>query len=204
MDSRIAKALVASLVLLFGAASEASAEPNYQDVLRLRTGEFVHTRQGACVRTRWLNDRDLCGPVLVVRERGAAELTREERTIYFLFDHSDLTPGAHEKLNSLAEILKSDGTVEYAKIAGYADRIGSIQYNDRLSQRRAQTVRNYLVSRGYLNSQVVETRWFGKRYPSVTCPDIQSRTKLIRCLQPDRRVEVEVQFYPENAPEPPL
>ena len=50
------------------------------------------------------------------------------------------------RLDTLANVLKSDQSVKEAKIVGYADRIGSVSYNEQLSQKRAETVRDYLIA----------------------------------------------------------
>jgi OOP family OmpA-OmpF porin len=77
---------------------------------------------------------------------------------------------------------------------GYADRIGSVSYNDRLSQRRAQVIEKYLRNRGYLNTTVTQTQWLGKSASVTDCPEGLSRSALISCLHRDRRVTVEMQY----------
>ena len=74
---------------------------------------------------------------------------------------------------------------------GHADRLGSNDYNQKLSEKRADAVRAYLVSKGVEQSKV-ETLGFGKTLPVKACPDQKDRKQLIECLQPDRRVEIEV------------
>lgn len=82
--------------------------------------------------------------------------------------------------------------VEVVVATGYTDRIGSDKYNDRLSLRRAQAVKSYLVSKG-VPANKVYTEGKGKRNPITgnTCKQ-KNRKQLIACLAPDRRVEVEV------------
>ena len=81
-------------------------------------------------------------------------------------------------------------TYDEITIAGHADRLGSDAYNQKLSERRANAVKAYLVSRGVPASKIrAEGR--GESEP-VTGDDCKgSRGKaLISCLQPDRRVDV--------------
>jgi OOP family OmpA-OmpF porin len=74
---------------------------------------------------------------------------------------------------------------------GYTDRIGSDKYNDRLSLRRAQAVKAYLVSKG-IEANRIYTEGKGKRNPVTTGCNQKNHKQLIACLAPDRRVEVEV------------
>jgi OOP family OmpA-OmpF porin len=84
---------------------------------------------------------------------------------------------------------------EVITVNGYSDRIGSHEYNMRLSTRRAEAVRAYLVDTAGLPAGKVVARGLDGSDP-VTKPNEcvgEKRTpKLIVCLQPDRRVDVEV------------
>ncbi|MBV8938604.1 MAG: OmpA family protein [Alphaproteobacteria bacterium] len=181
-----------------------AAEADNRDVVHDSGGHIVVNSFGNCVRTKWMSDADACGAAPPPKAVAApapmhATIAKEDRTVYFPFNKSALTPESRTKLNSLANTLKSDKQVKEARIFGYADRIGSVSYNDKLSKKRAETVRNYLESRGFVNSRVTETRWFGKSEPKTDCPNNLSRKDLIACLQPDRRVEVEIDYLPEGS-----
>ena len=76
-------------------------------------------------------------------------------------------------------------------VNGHADRLGSPQYNQKLSERRADAVKAYLVKQGATAAKI-ETYGFGKTLQVKSCPDQKDRKALIECLQPNRRVEVEV------------
>jgi OOP family OmpA-OmpF porin len=203
------------LVLMLGASAlsgcadwggPSRAELDYRDAVRTTEGQVVRSTNGACVRTQWMNDRDVCAPQTVtvktqVQQRvesRAAQLTQEQRTVYFEFDRAELTPAARARLDTLADVLKADQTVREARVVGYADRMGTRSYNRRLSQARALAVKNYLVGRGYLNAQVVATRWLGEERPTAQCPRIKNREEMIACLAPDRKVEVEIIFNPRE------
>jgi len=82
--------------------------------------------------------------------------------------------------------------LELVLVTGHTDRIGSQQYNQRLSERRADAVRDYLVSKGVPRDKI-ETLGMGKTQPvpGVVCNQ-KSQKELIACLAPNRRVEVEV------------
>lgn len=202
------KILMLTGLILVGAAGVASAEADYRDVVRDSEGQVVHSTDGQCVRSSWYVDRDLCASQPIAQRtvrvaqqtvtqrqevRRAATLTQEDRTVYFKFNRAALTPEGKERLGTLANVLKSDESVKDAKVVGYADRIGSDSYNEKLSQKRAETVRDYLIANGYTNASVTETRWVGESEPSTSCP-AEKRAKLIECLHNDRRVEVEIGY----------
>ncbi|MGB9153811.1 MAG: OmpA family protein [Alphaproteobacteria bacterium] len=199
MTCRNAKYLILATSMLIGAAGTARADNH--DVLRDMEGQIVHSSNGNCVRTRWPAAQDPCAPQTVTQQTvvqtqtvSAASLTQEQRTVYFNFNRSVLTPEAKSRLDTLATVLKGDANVKEARVVGTADRIGSVAYNDKLSQKRAETVRDYLIAQGYTNARVTETRWVGKSEPITNCPGNKVNSKLISCLQNDRRVEVEIVF----------
>jgi OOP family OmpA-OmpF porin len=118
----------------------------------------------------------------------------------FEFNRSALTPDARAKLDK--EIVARGQ--EFASIAlvhvdGHADRLGSAQYNQRLSEKRADAVRAYLVSKGF-DASKIETLGSGKTNQVKSCPDKTGgkadRKALIECLAPNRRVVVEIQGSP--------
>jgi len=109
----------------------------------------------------------------------------------FDFDKAVLKPAGKEKLDDLASKIGALN-LEVVVATGYTDRIGSDKYNDRLSLRRAQAVKAYLVSKG-IEANRIYTEGKGKRDP-VTGNSCQqkNRKQLIACLAPDRRVQIEV------------
>jgi OOP family OmpA-OmpF porin len=117
-------------------------------------------------------------------------------TELFEFNKAVLTQEARAKLD--AEVLgklRDLKDIRYIIVNGHADRLGSAQYNQRLSEKRAEAVRAYLVSKG-VDAAKVETLGFGKTLPVKACPDQKDRKSTIECLAPNRRVVVEVQGTP--------
>jgi OOP family OmpA-OmpF porin len=113
-----------------------------------------------------------------------------------LFDFAKATikPAGKQSLEQLARDLR--GTqFSVITVVGYSDRIGAQAYNQKLSTRRAEAVRDYLVESLGIPVSKTDVKGMDGADP-VTKPDEcvgQKRTpKLIACLQPDRRVEVEV------------
>ncbi len=118
-------------------------------------------------------------------------------TELFDFDKSVLTNRAKTLLDT--EIIAKLGgfaTIQFINVNGHTDRLGSAQYNQKLSEKRAQAVKTYLVSKGVDGSRI-ETYGFGKTMPVKSCPDQKDRKALKACLEPNRRVEVEVQGMPK-------
>lgn len=114
----------------------------------------------------------------------------------FDFDKAVLRPQGKEALDKLIAKLKEYSKVGVIVVTGYTDRIGSDAYNLRLSQRRADAVRDYLVAHGIPPGRI-EAVGKGKADPIVSCSNIKGKAnrfnkKLIQCLQPNRRVTVEV------------
>jgi len=94
-----------------------------------------------------------------------------------------------ERMNSqFAEV-----TLVY--VEGHTDRLGSQQANQRLSERRANAVAAYLVSKGVDKSKI-ETLGVGKTNQVKSCPDSKDRKALNECLSPNRRVIIEVRGKP--------
>ena len=82
--------------------------------------------------------------------------------------------------------------LELVLVTGHTDPIGTQQYNQKLSERRADAVRDYLVSKGVPRDKI-ETLGMGKTQPipGVVCKQ-KNMKELIACYAPLRRVEVEV------------
>ena len=111
----------------------------------------------------------------------------------FDFDKAVLKPEGKAALDSeVISKLRDVSKLELVLVTGHTDRIGTQAYNQRLSERRANTVRDYLVSRGVARDKI-ETLGMGKTQPipGVVCNQ-KNLKELIACLAPKRRVEVEV------------
>ena len=117
-------------------------------------------------------------------------------TELFEFNKATLSADARGLLDrEVIGKLKDLGTIRYINVNGHADRLGTPQYNQKLSEKRADAVRAYLVSKG-VDAKSVETFGFGKTLPVKSCPDQKQRKEVIECLAPNRRVIVEIQGTP--------
>jgi OOP family OmpA-OmpF porin len=114
--------------------------------------------------------------------------------VLFKFDRyqlKDALPEGLKQLDDVATKIQSYAGVESVTVTGYTDRIGTDKYNQRLSERRANSVKDYLVGKGVDANKITATGK-GKANPVVTCKGTKVNKALIACLQPNRRVEIEV------------
>jgi OOP family OmpA-OmpF porin len=120
------------------------------------------------------------------------------------FDKAEMTPDNVKELDEFMADLKPV-TLGAIIVTGHTDRIGSLKYNQRLSERRAVVVKDYVVSKG-IDPKLIF--WEGKAFKQpipVTkfCSNKMKRKQLIECLAPNRRVTVEaVGVMPAPAKKP--
>ncbi|QLO53332.1 porin OmpA [Klebsiella grimontii] len=138
----------------------------------------------------------------------APEVTTKHFTlksdVLFNFNKSTLKPEGQQALDQLyTQLSNMDPKDGSAVVLGYTDRIGSDAYNQQLSEKRAQSVVDYLVSKGIPASKI-SARGMGESNPVTgnTCDNVKARAALIDCLGPDRRVEIEVKGYKDVVTQP--
>lgn len=115
--------------------------------------------------------------------------------VLFDFGKADLKDSGKQKLDELAGRIQ-DANLEGIVATGHADRIGKDDSNQKLSEARAQAVKDYLG--GKVATRNIEVAGKGEAEPvtGAACermgPEQSKNRKLVECLQPDRRVEIEV------------
>jgi OOP family OmpA-OmpF porin len=217
LKSKVITTLLASIGL-FAAAGAAQAQTAGERVYVIdQRGEVVISGTGLCWRTGYWTpaaaakdpagckcDKDLlpkevCEPVIAKAAPAAAPAAKpsgDKITVaadaLFDFNKATLRPAGKAKLD---EVVAKAGAIKLEVIiaVGHTDRIGSDAYNQKLSERRAAAVKQYLVSKG-IDANRVYTEGKGKKNP-VTKPDQclgKTSPKVIACLQPDRRVDIEL------------
>ena len=147
-------------------------------------------------------DREAVAPVQQAPEYVDETVSLSTKTL-FGFDKDNLRPEAQENLDSLAQRLSND-SVQTVRVEGHTDFMGSEEYNQALSERRANVVANYLVGRGVASSKIsavglgesqaqmtatceAEVAKLGKKVSKA-----KKRAALIACIEPDRRVDVKI------------
>lgn len=106
----------------------------------------------------------------------------------FAFDSADLSDAGRARLDEVVARLGARAGMAQLAVVGFTDQIGSDAYNLRLSRRRADAVRDYLVARG-IPAGSVRTEGRGSAQPLVDCGQAP-RAERVRCLAPNRRVEI--------------
>lgn len=91
--------------------------------------------------------------------------------VFFETDSSELTPQSRATLDKQAQWLTNYSQYSQFTIEGHADERGTREYNIALGARRAQAVRDYLISRG-IQAQRMRTISYGKERPVAVCNDI--------------------------------
>jgi outer membrane protein OmpA-like peptidoglycan-associated protein len=106
-------------------------------------------------------------------------------SVLFASNKSDLLPGAQAKLSEVANALTKEDNLSKIVVEGYTDSQGGASFNQDLSQRRAQSVRDYLVTRGMASDRIT-SQGFGLNNPIADNATAEGRAN-------NRRVEIVVQ-----------
>lgn len=143
-------------------------------------------------------------PILGTPDIGVVPLTDSSRPTVVI---TTPAPGAAGvSTNTQIEPAPAPAPDEFAKelagaryevitVEGHTDRLGTSAYSEKLSARRAQTVKAYLVNSGGIDASKVAATGKGESTPMTNpedCKGTAPTARLIACLQADRRVEVEV------------
>jgi OOP family OmpA-OmpF porin len=130
--------------------------------------------------------------VVIPAPKPVAERVTLEADALFDFDKAVLRPAGRAALDDFVGKIH-DIDPEMIMAVGYTDRFGSEAYNQRLSEQRVEAVKAYLVGKG-IEPNRMHTEGKGEMQPVTKIGECDGRqsVKMIACLQPDRRVEVEV------------
>jgi outer membrane protein OmpA-like peptidoglycan-associated protein len=132
-----------------------------------------------------LKDMDFCEPEDIFEK--IQEEINDIPTIYFDFDKSMLRSVHRTELERTAIMLKRMPNL-MLYIEGHTDQRGNEEYNQKLSERRAQTVKDYLKNRGVEDNRL-ESQWFGKTKPIHDCDQVTCTPAM---HQLNRRTELRV------------
>ncbi len=104
---------------------------------------------------------------------------------FFDFDRAELKPAGRESLDRLVADMRSARNINRIEVVGHTDSKGTEQYNQRLSERRAQAVQSYLISRG-VDPSIISARGEGELRPIASNDTAAGRAQ-------NRRVEITVE-----------
>ncbi|MCO6551789.1 MAG: porin OmpA [Gilliamella sp.] len=119
--------------------------------------------------------------------------------VLFAYAKADLKAEGRQALdNLLTNLVKLNPTESAIVVIGHTDRIGSVNYNQKLSEQRANSVMKYLVEKG-VPANLITAHGMGKSQPvtGTKCNALRG-ADLKACLAPDRRVEIEVKARNEK------
>jgi OmpA-OmpF porin, OOP family len=135
-------------------------------------------------------------PVVIAPPRPVIQKVTLSTDVLFDFGKAELKDSGKARLDQLVAEVK-DANVDEIVAVGHADRIASEDFNQKLSEARAQAVKDYLTQTG-TKANTITAEGKGESQP-VTGEDCKklgaergANKKLVSCLQPDRRVEIEV------------
>jgi len=139
------------------------------------------------------SSRNYINSLLTQSLRSIETITLESDTLFAFAraDFQSLKSEGQSQLSAIASKLLNTPNIGKIVISGHADQLGDAQGNLQVSRQRAQTIRTYLVGKG-VPAELVTAQGEGSRKPLVNCDMQQPRAQLIKCLEPNRRVEIEV------------
>lgn len=154
-----------------------------------------------CACDKDLMPKEKCEPKAAAP---AAPVAKKPITIaakeLFDYDKAILKPEGKAAIDrEVIAKLKDAGPIRQVVVTGHTDRLGSQQYNQKLSEKRAEVVKGYLISKG-VAADKIETMGAGKTQPATgvpKCDDKLPKKKLIECLAPHRRFTIDVTAEPK-------
>ncbi len=163
---------VAQQQILAAETDKARAAAAQSDILRQQA-----EKEKAELRARLLQQLN---SILATRD-SARGLIANMSDVLFRSGSFELLPGARERLAKVSGIVLAYPSLHLA-VEGHTDSVGSDEYNQDLSERRAQSVREYFVQQG-ISASAIEAHGFGKSEPIATNDTPEGR-------QQNRRVEL--------------
>jgi len=156
-----------------------------EDLLVLCDSSVSDTRQLTPLDAHYAPNQPLTQPPLLVRpSEVVSRVTLRGDDTFFDFDRTDIKPQGQRVLNQVVEQANALQELEVVIAVGHTDYIGSDEYNQDLSERRAESVKTYLISQG-IEAGRIRTEGRGKTQPIASNATPEGRAQ-------NRRVEIEI------------
>ena len=110
----------------------------------------------------------------------------------FGFDKANINEEGKAALDEAAAKIKANPVINAVIVTGHTDRIGTDAYNQKLSERRAAQVKEYLTAQG-VDQSIIQTIGKGESEPVVQCVGNKKTKSLVSCLNPNRRVTIQAE-----------
>ncbi len=144
---------------------------------------------------RWVSPGNCNNTKYLVNERMVTYVDLIRQSIYFVIDKDNIDADDKQRMDEVINEIKNSDGVKAVRLVGYADRFNTNDYNIKLSKRRATHGLNYFKSKGFFVKDDVKFGFFGEERPVTNCPTNASIPEQVKCLQADRRVDIEVEVY---------
>lgn len=182
-------------VFAAGLAMAVSVQAAVDAQLKGETGNPVSTHEQSCVHGMdWNRSMSPCNePTVVVDNEKVKIVFTLDDAAFFGDDKATLNAASMKELDRLVRAVGPADAIHSILITGHADRIGPEPYNVALAQHRADNVKTYLIDKGLPGEKIIAAGE-GLDEPWVSCPDVHGEHALIKCLAPNRRVDVEAVF----------
>lgn len=174
-------ALAAAVALAVAAPAFADPEPAVTDPW----GKPVKDPFDKCVLAVGGTVLPECGPMAPQKKHSELKLSGDTN---FDFNKDTLKPAGKAELDKLVADMKQAKQIDAVTVVGHTDSVGSDAYNQRLSERRAATVKNYLVSKG-VPAGIISASGRGESQPIADNKTAAGRAQ-------NRRVEITVDVTP--------
>jgi OmpA-OmpF porin, OOP family len=116
----------------------------------------------------------------------------------FGFDNAVIKKNGTQSLDEVVTKIKEHPDVEFIVVTGYTDRVGSVAYNQKLSEHRANAVKKYLIAQG-IDDALIQSEGKGKSDPVIDCKGVKGSKNIIECLAPNRRVVIDATHKQEKS-----
>lgn len=204
--SKLMNVLIA-VATLASASTAFAGYPEKTGYLIDSRGVVVRDNYGECWKTGYWTPAmaiEECDSSLAAKKMGGKDTGPEaaafpkatlQAETLFDFDKSVLRPAGKDALDEFVGKMKAHPEVDLLLVTDHTDQIGTDKYNQKLSERRAAAVKAYLVSKG-IAADRIETVGMGEKEPVKSVKECKGNRgkKLIECLQPNRRVVVEIKM----------